>query len=129
MASTIVEVSEKNWDKMIMQSSMPVFVMFHSPTCSHCINIKPHFEKYADEFKETVLFASIDVSKNQKIAATYGVMGTPTFSFICHGKIVNGIVGSVYPTLLKKTVEDGLQFGENCRSKTTWFDQGITGYA
>ena len=118
---------DATWNEKVMEAKKPVFVMFHSPTCPHCKNIKPFVEQYAQEFKNTVLFAEINVIENQMTASKYSVMGTPTFLFFCKGKPVNSIVGAVYPALLKKTIEDGIQFGEDCRSKTTWIDPN-TGY-
>ena len=129
MVSDILEIKDKDWNKKILQSSKPVFVMFYSPTCPNCHTIKPYFDQYSDEFKDKVLFASMNVFENQKTASLYHILGVPTFYFICNGKPVNSIVGAVYPSLLKKTIEDGFQFGEDCRKKTTWLDSGITGYS
>jgi thiol-disulfide isomerase/thioredoxin len=112
-----------------MNSEKPIFVMFKSPTCPHCQSIEPFFNQYAEEFKTYVIFITINVAENKNIITQYGIMGTPSFIFLCKGKPVSSIVGSVYPALLKKTVEDGLQYGKDCANKTTWFQQGITGYA
>jgi len=126
--SDVVKVNDASWNEIVIESKKPVFVMFYSPTCPHCQNIKPFVEKYAEEYENEVLFAQLNVAENQIIASNYSVMGTPTFLFFCKGKPVNSIVGAVYPALLKKTIEDGIQFGEDCRSKTTWIDPN-TGYA
>jgi hypothetical protein len=56
-------------------------------------------------------------------------MGTPTFKFFCKGKPIQELVGAIYPTLIKKTVEDSLKQGLQCVNNTTWIDLGITGYA
>jgi thioredoxin 1 len=127
MSYTIEDISENNWEHKVENEKNPVFIMFYSPTCPHCHSIEPYFNQYADELKNDVLFYKMNISENQDIAQRFGILGTPTFIFYCHGKPVRSIVGSVYPSLLKKTVEEGLQTGSDCAKKTTWFE-GISGY-
>ena len=84
---------------------------------------------WTNEFKDKVVFAKVDVAVNPTIVSRYGIMGTPTFKFFCKGKPVQELVGAIYPTLIKKTVEDSLKQGLQCVNNTTWIDPGITGYA
>ena len=103
--------------------------MFSSPTCPFCKQMEPSFEEYAEEFKDKVIFAKVDISKSPTIASRYGVMGTPTFKFFCSGKPVYEITGAVYPSLIKKAVEDTLENGKACADSTTWNPPEITGYS
>ena len=125
----VLELNDKTWEKTVEKGKKAVVVMFTSPTCPYCRQMKPYFEEYASEYKDKILFAEVDISKNQTIASRYGVMGTPTFKFFCKGKPVNELVGAIYPAILKKTVETSLEHGLQCAENTTWVDSGITGYA
>ena len=125
----VVELYDKTWEKVVEKGERPVVVMFSSPTCPYCSQMRPYFEEYASEYKDKILFAEVDISKNQTIASRYGVMGTPTFKFFCKGKPINELVGAIYPAILKKTVEISLEHGSKCAEKTTWVDSSITGYA
>lgn len=125
----IVELEDSTWEKNVEKLDKPVFVMFYSPTCSHCKAMDPYFEEYAKEFKEQVLFAKINVMNNPIVASRYGIMGTPTFKFFCEGHPIQELAGAMYPTLLKKAVEEGLQHGAKCVKNTTWFAPDISGYA
>jgi thioredoxin-like negative regulator of GroEL len=126
--SFVVELTENEWENMIEKGERISIVMFFSPFCQHCREMEPFFEKYAGEFKEKIMFAKLNVLSNQRIATRYGVMSTPTFKVFCHGKPVQEIVGEIYPTLLKKTVEEALEYGENCAKKSTLIDYS-SGYA
>ena len=126
---TILELTDANWEKGVEKEEKPVMVMFYGATCPHCQIMKPHFKKYANEFKDRVIFAQVDVAINPTIISRYGIMGTPTFKFFCNGKPIQELVGAIYPTLIKKTVEDSLKQGLQCVNNTTWIDSGITGYA
>ena len=121
-ASDIIELNDSNWEKIVEKGKKAVFVMFYSNNCPYCIQMKPVFLKYAEEFKDKVLFTLLNVSSSPTISSRYGVMGTPTFKFFCKGKPIQELTGAVYPTLLKKTVEDFLDHGKKCVENTTWFD-------
>ena len=124
----LIEINDTTWETLVEKATKPVIIMFYSPTCPYCAQIKPYFEKYSSEFHEKVLFARIDIAQNPLTAGRYAIMGVPTFKFFCHGKSVSELTGSVYPPLLKKTIEDGLKYGKDCEKNTTWIDSSITGY-
>ena len=125
----VIELNDAKWEKSVEKEEKPVMVMFYSTSCPHCQAMEPHFEKYANEFKDKVVFANVNVADNPITVGRYGIMGTPTFKFFCKGKPIQELVGAIYPTLLKKTIEETLQHGSQCVKNTTWIDPGITGYA
>lgn len=128
VAKTILTLTDQIWEKIVEKGNKPVFVMFYSDHCSFCQQMEPYFNGYAQEFKEKILFAKVDITQNPMIIQRYGIMGTPTFKFFCHGHPIQELSGAVYPTLLKKLIEDGLSHGSECEQQTTWIDSSITGY-
>jgi thioredoxin-like negative regulator of GroEL len=124
----IVILDDTNWEKTVEKGKKPIVVMFSSPTCPYCKQMEPHFLEYSSEFKDKIIFAKVDIAKSPKIASRYGVMSTPTFKFFCQGHPVKEMVGAVYPSLLKKAVEDSLIHGPECVKNATYIDPGITGY-
>ncbi len=125
----VLELSDASWETDVEQAEMPVAVMFHSPTCSFCKMMEPHFRELAAEFKEKVRFARLDVVSNPWTGERFGVRSTPTFKFFCGGKPVQEMVGAVYPALLKKRIEEVLIYGEECAEKSTEINYEISGYA
>ena len=79
--NSIVQLSDENWEKKIEKGEKPCVVMFSSPTCPYCRQMRPHFEEYSKEYKDEIVFAEVDISQSPTIASRYGVMGTPTFKF------------------------------------------------
>jgi len=124
----LVEVDDRTWEKTIEKGEKPIVVMFYSPNCSYCHTMEPFFIQYANEFKETIVFARLNILTNQWTAEKYGVRGTPTFKFFCSGKPVSELVGAVYPAILKKVVEEVLEHGESCAKNRTEINYDITGY-
>jgi len=127
-SDTLVELDDQNWEKTVERGDKPVVVMFSSPTCPYCKQMDPHFEEYASEYKDKIIFAKVDIASNPTIASRYGVMGTPTFKFFCNGRPVYELVGAIYPSLLKKAVEDSLENGPTCVSNTTWKAPEVSPY-
>jgi thioredoxin-like negative regulator of GroEL len=124
----LVEVNDLIWEKTVEKEMRPVAVMFYSPTCAFCHQMEPYFKSYAEEFKNSILFAKLNIITSPWVAERYGVRSTPTFKFFCEGKPVQEMVGAVYPALLKKMVEEVLVHGKECARNSTAIDYEITGY-
>jgi thioredoxin 1 len=124
----LVEIDDRTWERSVEKSVKPVAVMFYSPTCVFCHQIEPYFRNYAREYRDTVMFVRLNILASPWTAERYGVRSTPTFKFFCTGKPVREMVGSVYPMLLKKMVDEVLIHGKECANSSTPIDYEITGY-
>ena len=124
----LFEVTDLTWEKTIEKGGKPVAVMFYSPTCAFCHQMEPYFRTYAEEYRDSILFARINIMTNQWVAERYGIRSTPTFKFFCEGKPVQEMVGAIYPALLKKMVDEVLVHGKECARNSTEIDYDITGY-
>jgi len=124
----VIEVDDITWEKAVEKTSTPVAVMFYSPSCAFCHQMEPYFRNYAEEYKEQVVFARLNIMTNPWTAERYGVRSTPAFKFFCNGKPVREMVGAVYPALLKKMVDEVLINGKECARNSTTINYDITGY-
>lgn len=124
----IIELDDSVWELQVEKGKNPVVVMFYSETCPFCKQMEPYFREYAGAFLGKVTFARIDIVRNPWTAERYAVRSTPTFGFFCGGKPVQQLVGSVYPAILKRSVEEALLHGKECAEKSTEINYDITGY-
>jgi thioredoxin-like negative regulator of GroEL len=124
----VQEINDIEWEKLVERNEKPVFVMFYSPSCTHCIRIMPSVEDLAKDFGTEVSFVKLNLLKFDYIGERYGVMATPTFIFFCGGKPVQTRVGAIFPVMLKKMVEEMVTQGEACRLSSTEWKYEITGY-
>jgi len=125
----VIELDDSNWEKIVEKGEKPIVVMFYSDACAFCKQMEPSFFEYAGDFKDKVVFGRVDIVNNPTIPNRYMVMGTPTFKFFCKGKPVSELTGAMYPALLKKAVEENLQYGVSCVDNTTWHGFNDMGYA
>lgn len=127
--TTVREITGKEWETTVEKNTLPVAVMFYTPTCPHCRTMEPYFRDYGREYTGKMVFIRINLADNQWLGERYGVMATPTFGFFCGGKPVQSFSGAVYPTILKQRIEEVLLHGDECVEMSSAVDYEISGYA
>jgi thioredoxin 1 len=125
---TLIDLDDNQWETVVEKGTMPVAVMFYSPTCMFCHQMEPTFREFAREYHDVIIFVRLNITTNLWTAERYGVRSTPTFKFFCGGKPVQELVGAVYPALLKKIIEDVILHGKECALNSTTIKYEITGY-
>jgi len=81
----VVELTEKNFKKLVLQSDDMWLVEFFAPWCGHCKNLEPHWKSAAGELKGKVKLGAVDATVYQELAQQYGVRGYPTIKYFPAG--------------------------------------------
>ena len=74
----VVELTESNFKKQVLDSEDLWLVEFFAPWCGHCKNLEPHWRRAANELKGEVKLGAVDATVHQSLAGRYGVQGYPT---------------------------------------------------
>lgn len=101
--------TSENFNKEVLESSMPVVVDFFATWCGPCKMLSPILEKVAEEYEGKVKIGKLDVDENGDLAAKYGVMSVPTMIFFKNGQIVNKISGLQSGNTLKSAIDEMLE--------------------
>ncbi len=88
-----VEVNGNNFQKEVLESSIPVLVDFWASWCMPCRMLAPAIKKLAEENKGKLKVCKLNTDENQHIAAQYGIQGIPTLIIFKEGKEVGRSVG------------------------------------
>jgi thioredoxin 1 len=90
----IFEVTDDSFDAEIMNGEIPAVVDFWAEWCGPCKMIGPVIEELASAYKGKIKIAKMDVDKNRKTPARFGVRNIPTLILFKGGEVVNTIVGA-----------------------------------
>ncbi|MBN2111152.1 MAG: thioredoxin [Methanosarcinaceae archaeon] len=124
----VIEATDENWDELIANEEKPMVVMFYLPACAYCKEIEPYFMEYSREFSDSATFVKMNGLLSGRTAMRYGVKSTPTFKFFCRGKPIKEEVGMIYPSILRKSIEELLRHGDECVLHTTPLPDEISPY-
>jgi thioredoxin 1 len=108
MSGISVEVTDKNFETEVIQSSTPVLVDFWAVWCGPCKMIAPAIEEMASKFSGRVKVAKMDVDSNQATATQYGIRSIPTLLIFKGGKVVDQVVGAVPKAEIEKRLDRAL---------------------
>ena len=104
----VKQVSDSDFDKVMVQGGKPAFVDFWSPRCGPCRIIGPFVEELAPSYQDKAIIAKLNVDDNPEVAQRYGVTSIPTVMMFKDGKLVDRAVGAMPKGELQKFIERNL---------------------
>lgn len=109
MISEPVHVTDASFEKVVLQSEIPVIVDFWAPWCGPCRMVAPTLDKLAKEYVGKLLVTKVNTDENPDWATKFGVQGIPTMLFVSGGKIAHRQVGALPEGMLRDVVEQFLE--------------------
>ena len=82
-----------------------IVLKFSANWCAPCKAYNPVFERVAEQNVENAVFGTVDIETRPDIASDFKIMSVPTTVLIKDGKIVEKIMGVIYPSDLDKRVK------------------------
>ncbi len=104
MSGEPLQITDGEFEKIVMESQVPVIVDFWAPWCNPCKMIAPTLEKLAKEQDGKLIVAKVNTDENPEWMMKFGVQGIPTLLFVSGGKVVHRQVGALPERMLREVV-------------------------
>lgn len=106
--SAVADVTDTQWETVVLQSDIPVFVDFWAEWCAPCRAMGPLVDKLAGELEGKIKVLKINTQENVEVPAKYGITAIPTFLLISGGEVKKQLVGGMSYDAMKQAVLENI---------------------
>lgn len=103
-----IEVTEANFEEVVLNADKPVLVDFWAEWCGPCRMISPIIEELSTEYEGKAVIVKVDVDNAPAISMKYGVRNIPTLLVIKNGEVVDKHVGAAQKSALAAKIDAAL---------------------
>ena len=115
--SKTVEITDQNFNELVMASKVPVLLDIWAPWCGPCKTIGPIIDEIAEDFEGRALIGKVSADSNPQISAMFKIKSIPTLLFLQKDELVEQFSGLVpkpnLAEILEELIEERNRGGES----------------
>ena len=108
MKALLQAVTDREFDRVVGDMTVPVLVEFWKPGCGHCQALMRELEQVQKECGEQVRILTMNVDENFQIPAELEISSLPALAFYRNGEFVKFIGGLGKREEIAKQIEIAL---------------------
>jgi thioredoxin 1 len=98
-----LEITDANFEELVLKSDKPVLVDFWAEWCGPCRAVGPILDEIATEYAGKIKVVKLNTDEESAIAIKYGITSIPTLNVYVNGEVVKTVIGAKpKPALLKE---------------------------
>lgn len=102
-------LTDENFKKEIQNAEKPVLVDFWSAHCLPCFMLSPVLEKLAEEYRDKVTFAKLNIDEAPFTAREYEIDRIPIVLLFKKDKVAAGFMGVQPGGIIREWLEKNLK--------------------
>jgi len=103
--SEAINVGEQTFEKVVLQSDIPVMVDFWAAWCGPCRMVAPVLDQIAAEHEGKIRIVKVNVDEEPALAAQYRITSIPAMKVFKGGEEVREIIGAMPKQMIEKELE------------------------
>lgn len=88
----IITINQENFNKDVVENSLPVLIDFWAPWCGYCRRLAPAVDQIAGEYDGKLAVGKLNIDDNPKLAQQFEVETIPTLILFQQGKASEPII-------------------------------------
>ncbi|MCA0379007.1 MAG: thioredoxin [Actinobacteria bacterium] len=103
--SEAINVGEQTFDKVVLQSDIPVLVDFWAAWCGPCRMVAPVLDQIAAEHEGKIRIVKVNVDEEPALAAQFRITSIPAMKVFKGGEEVRELIGAMPKQMIEKELE------------------------